>query len=83
MNEPIKMTPKGDACRFCGKTATLLCDMNVGKVISHARGAGFGSHIITCDKKICPECTTRINGFDYCPDCIIKIKVAQKGVSNE
>lgn len=72
---------KDKICPFCRKReATLLCDMPVNKVIRHARGYGFDSHILTCDKMICTECTTRVNGFDFCPDCVKTIKITQKGV---
>lgn len=68
-------------CPFCGKReAKLLCDMPVNKVIRHARGDCFYSHIMTCDKMICTECTTRVNGFDFCPDCVKMIKITQKGI---
>nr|DAL55571.1 MAG TPA_asm: putative cytoplasmic protein [Caudoviricetes sp.] len=35
---------------------------------------------MTCDRKICTECTTRVNMFDFCPDCVRKIKITPKGV---
>nr|DAE65405.1 MAG TPA: putative tRNA pseudouridine synthase [Caudoviricetes sp.]DAV52688.1 MAG TPA: putative tRNA pseudouridine synthase B-Protein complex, Box H/ACA, snoRNP.95A [Caudoviricetes sp.] len=35
---------------------------------------------MTCDKPICDDCTTRVNGFDFCPDCIQKIKNAKRGL---
>lgn len=81
MGDTIKHIPKEDRCQFCGKQATILCDMPIGKVVRHARGAGFNGHILTCDKKICTGCTTRVSGFDFCPDCVRKIKAAKKGVT--
>ena len=53
-------------CEFCGNEATLLCDMPAKKIVHHARGLGFSTTALTCDKKICVDCTTRIRGFDFC-----------------
>lgn len=81
MNKVVEFIPEDDLCQFCRKRkATLLCDMPRGKIIGHARGNGFDSHIMTCDRRICTECTTRVNGFDFCPDCVKMIKITQKGV---
>lgn len=81
MGDTIKNIPKEDLCSFCGKRkSTLLCDMPVDMISIHAGGSGFRSHLITCDKKICTECTTRVNGFDFCPDCVQRIKITPKGV---
>lgn len=83
MNKVVEYIPKDDLCQFCWKRkATLLCDMPRGKIISHAKELEFKSRIITCDRRICTECTTRVNGFDFCPECIKKIKTAQKGDKN-
>ena len=81
MNKVVEFIPEDDLCQFCRKRkATLLCDMPHSTIVTHARGSGFESRIITCDRRICTECTTRVNGFDFCPECIKKIKTAQKGV---
>lgn len=81
MGDVVKYILKDDLCPFCKKTkATLLCDMPHSTVVTHARGSGFKSYIMTCDKKICTECTTRVNGFDFCPDCMKVIKSAPQGV---
>ena len=78
MNKVVEFIPKDDLCQFCWKRkATLLCDMPRGKNIIHAKELEFKSRIITCDRRICTECTTRVNGFDFCPECIKKIKTAQ------
>lgn len=76
----VKYIPKKDRCQFCGRESTLLCDMPAGKVVSHARGLGFNSTVLTCDKKICVKCATRVNGYDFCPECVQKIRDARKGV---
>lgn len=79
MGDVVKHIPKDDLCPFCKKKeSTLLCDMPVNTVITHARGSGFKSYTMTCDKKICTECTTRVNGFDFCPDCVKRIKITPK-----
>lgn len=81
MNKVVEFIPEDDLCQFCRKRkATLLCDMPHSTIVRHARGSEFESRIITCDRRICTECTTRVNGFDFCPECIKKIKTAQKGV---
>ena len=80
MGDVVKHIPKDDLCPFCKKKeSTLLCDMPVNTVITHARGSGFKSYTMTCDKKICTECTTKVNGFDFCPDCVKRIKITPKG----
>lgn len=76
-----KIIPADERCDFCKRReATLMCDVPVMKVASHAKDVGFDSHIITCDRKLCENCTTRVYGFDYYPDCIQKIKTARKGI---
>ena len=75
MGDVIKHISKENLCLFCKKReATLLCDMPHSTIVTHARGSGFESRIITCDRRICTECATRVNGFDFCPECIKKIK---------
>jgi hypothetical protein len=85
MKKIIEFIPEEDRCQFCRKRkATLLCDMPRGKIIApYARNLGFENHIMTCDRRICTECTTRVNGFDLCPNCVKKIKMAQKGVKDD
>ena len=82
MNKVVEFIPEDDLCQFCRKRkATLLCDMPRGKIIApYARNLGLENHIMTCDRRICTECTTRVNGFDFFLFCIEKIKTAQKGV---
>lgn len=81
MGDIVKHIPKEDLCPFCKKRkATLLCDMPHSTIVTHARGSGFKSYTVTCDKKICTECTTRVNGFDFCPECVRTIKTTTKGV---
>lgn len=81
MGDVVKHISKENLCPFCKKReATLLCDMPHSTIVTHARGSGFKSYTMTCDKKICTECTTRVNGFDFCPDCVKKIKITPEGV---
>ena len=81
VNKIAKIIPADERCDFCKRReATLLCDVPVMKVVSHARGCGFESDILTCDRKMCENCATRVHGFDYCPDCIQRIKMARKGI---
>ncbi|SFL09928.1 hypothetical protein SAMN02983006_00181 [Halanaerobium salsuginis] len=64
-------------CYFCGKReATLLCDKVKGEIRAiDVGGPGvLSSGIITCDKPICEKCATHIDGADYCPDCVEKLK---------
>lgn len=77
MNGVVKFVPKEDRCQFCGKESTLLCDMPSMSVV---RSVDFVRRVFTCDKRICTQCATRVREFDYCPDCVKKIKLAKKGV---
>ena len=79
----MKPVPEEDRCQFCNNEATLLCDMPATQIVTHARGKGFNTKALTCDKQICTSCTTRVNEFDFCPDCVRKIKSAKKGVKTE
>lgn len=83
MGDAIKFIPKEDRCQFCNKESTLLCDMPAMQIVTHARKLGFNSKVLTCDKRICTSCTTRVNNFDFCPDCVQKIKTTKKGVSED
>lgn len=69
-----------DRCRFCNNKATLLCDMPVAKIKSTVPELNYTA---TCDKKICADCATRINQFDFCPDCVEKIKNTKRGVNHD
>lgn len=76
----IPAVPIEERCSFCGSLrvkAEFLCDMPVAKIWNTI---DFNRAIKTCDKKLCRKCTTQINGFDFCPDCIKKIKLTMKGV---
>ena len=77
MNDVAKFIPKEDRCQFCGKEATLLCDMPSMTVVT---SVDFVRRVLTCDKRICPECTTRVKEFDFCPDCVKQIRLSKKGV---
>lgn len=77
---PRKVTriiPREQRCAFCNREATLLCDMPDGIITT---SIDFQSEVVTCDKNLCEHCTTRIGVFDFCPDCVMKIKTARKGV---
>ncbi len=76
----VPPVPIEERCDFCGDLKTkaeFFCDMPVMKIQTTE---DFETCIFTCDKKLCRKCTTRINGFDFCPDCIRKIKSTIKGV---
>lgn len=65
-------------CHFCGREATLLCDKVKGEIRSiDIGGPGvISSGIMTCDKPICKDCATHIDGADYCRSCIDILKKA-------
>lgn len=76
----IPAVPIEQRCLICGnprKKAEFLCDMPIAKIWNTI---DFNRAIMTCDKKLCRDCTTQVNGFDFCPDCIKKIKLTTKGV---
>ena len=77
MGDVTKIIPHKERCLFCGRKATLLCDMPSKEIVT---SIDFKRHVLTCDKNLCEECTTRIGVFDFCPDCVNKIKTARKGV---
>lgn len=72
-----KMRPPKVICDFCGNEATLLCDMPETYIIN---SVDFQRCVITCDKNLCVKCATRVNGFDYCPDCVERVKASLKGI---
>jgi hypothetical protein len=74
-------------CMFCHKReATRLCDRVTGgyhfighppvEGITHQKVffTGKSEGIFTCDRLICDECSTYINGMDFCPKCRDEIK---------
>ncbi len=76
----IPAIPIEQRCSVCGSLkdkAEFLCDMPIAKTWNTIV---FNRAIQTCDKKLCRKCTTQVNGFDFCPDCIKKIKLTTKGV---
>lgn len=76
----IQAVPIEQRCSECGSLkdkAEFLCDMPIAKIWNTI---DFNRAVKTCDKKLCRKCTTQINGFDFCPDCIKKIKLTTKGV---
>ena len=76
-HEVTRIIPKKERCAFCHREATLLCDMPVAEVCT---SIDFKSYVQTCDKNLCEKCTTRVGEFDFCPDCVRKIKTANKGL---
>lgn len=81
MGDQTIQIARDNICPFCGKKeATLLCDMPSDTIVRHTRGKGFDAFTVTCDKKICTECTTRVRGFDFCPDCVKMVKMTPKGI---
>lgn len=75
MQEIKKIVPAPERCAFCHRRSNWLCDMPRGTVTA---SFDFVTRTLTCDKPICDDCTTRVNGFDFCPDCIQKIKNAKR-----
>lgn len=78
MQEIKKIVPASERCAFCHKKAKWLCDTPIGTV---TRSSDFKMYPLTCGKPICDDCTTRVNGFDFCPDCVQKIRRAKKGLN--
>lgn len=76
-HEVTRIIPKKERCAFCHREATLLCDMPVAEVCT---SIDFKSYVQTCDKNLCEKCTTRVGAFDFCTDCVRKIKTAKKGL---
>lgn len=73
-NKVIRLPKK--RCQFCGREATLMCDKVKGEYtrFDYPEPGAVTSGLLTCDKKICKKCATHIDGADYCPDCIKKIR---------
>ena len=50
--------------------------MEKAKRIDYAFVSISMEEVITCDKEMCDECATNIySELDFCPDCVIKIKI--------
>lgn len=83
MNKVMKFIPTvslKERCSVCGSLkikAEFLCDMPIGTTVNTI---DFKKRTLTCDKKLCRNCTTQVNGFDFCPDCIKKIKLQTRGI---
>ncbi len=77
MQEIKKIVPAPERCAFCHRRSNWLCDMPIGTV---TRSFDFKMYPLTCGKPICDDCTTRVNGFDFCPDCVQKIRRSKKGL---
>lgn len=77
-HEVTRIIPKKSRCYFCNREATLLCDMPEAEIVT---SMDFKSYVKTCDKNLCDKCTTRVDCFDYCPDCVQKIKTAKQGLN--
>ena len=90
MSEIIKFiqpVPLEERCSFCGslkQKAEFLCDMPIGTTFPISTGRfmkiDFKKRILTCDKLLCRNCTTQVNGFDFCPNCIKEIKLKTRGI---
>lgn len=72
----IEIVPLTKRCAFCGKEGKFLCDMPIGTTVNTI---DYKERLFTCNKIICRDCTTQVNGFDFCPDCVRKIKSTKKG----
>lgn len=69
-------------CEECYKReATRLCDYDIGYSID-LEGRGKVKRV-TCDKKLCAECATKINNKDYCKEHIKALKKELGGILNE
>ncbi len=69
-------------CEECHKReATRLCDYDIGYNIDLA-GRGKIKRV-TCDKKLCTECVTKINNKDYCKEHIEALKKELEGALSE
>ena len=65
-----------DECRK--REATRLCDYEIGWNIDlFARGKAVR---VTCDRKLCEKCATKINHKDYCK---IHIKAMKEEIKNK
>lgn len=69
-------------CEECKRReATRLCDYDIGYNIDLA-GRGKVKRV-TCDKKLCVKCATKINNKDYCKKHIEALKQELGGVLSE
>lgn len=69
-------------CEECKKReATRLCDYEIGHNIDLV-GPGKAKRV-TCDKKLCVKCATKINNKDYCKKHIEAIRQELGGVLSE
>lgn len=69
-------------CEECHeREATRLCDYDIGYNID-LEGRGKVKRV-TCDKKLCIECATKINNKDYCKEHIKALKEELGGVLSE
>ena len=57
-------------CEFCGKEATLLCDMPAEQVVISMKSI----YSNTCDKEMCKECSTKFRKYDFCPSCMRELR---------
>ncbi len=69
-------------CEECHKReATILCDYDIGYNID-LEGRGKVKRV-TCDKKLCIKCATKIDNKDYCKKHIKALKQELGGVLSE
>lgn len=61
--------------RYCGHPPRHL--MEKAKNINYAFVSISMEKVITCDKEMCDKCATNVcSDIDFCPDCVMKIKIA-------
>jgi len=57
-------------CKFCGDSATLLCDMPKETAVVSMKAL----YTNTCDNEMCEKCSIKFHGNDFCIGCIREIR---------
>lgn len=73
MGDVSIFVPKAELCQVCHKRpATRLCDVILGEAtyFDLPKRGEFSKETLTCDKKICDQCSIKINeNTDICRHC--------------